>query len=58
MSIAEGHVFGLISSRRRCINVWPKVSDYEDKGLLRIKVADGRMSNVHFINIITVNLHL
>jgi len=40
LSIAQGHVFGLISSWKDPINMCQKVIRYEDTEILRIKVAD------------------
>jgi hypothetical protein len=41
MSIAQGRVFGLNSSRNGPINICPKVNRLEDMVDLGIKVADG-----------------
>jgi hypothetical protein len=41
MSIAQGRIFGLVSSQKGPINICPKVNYYEDIGTLRIKVTDG-----------------
>jgi hypothetical protein len=35
MSIAQGHVFVIISSQKGPINICPKINCYEDMGILR-----------------------
>jgi len=48
--------FGHNLSQKGAINVSPKVNCYKDMGILRAKFADG--INLHFINFITLNLHV
>jgi hypothetical protein len=47
MSIAQGRVFDINSSRSNPINACLKVSHYEDVSILRIKFADGILECVN-----------
>jgi hypothetical protein len=41
MSIAQGRIYGLSSSRKGRINTFPKTNHYENMDILGIKVSGG-----------------
>jgi hypothetical protein len=48
MSIAQGRIFGLNSFQKVQRNMCPKVKQYEDVGILTVKVSDGITARVTY----------